>query len=136
MAQLSTLGAFEIPDMKEIDIPLLGSVERLPISKIIEDVCVSCGLRVTLKTTLRKFPDSTHWHFKNGDERGTLEITFWPAQCRAWFSIQGGRGAPWFEDKIALLQDLFQHAFRGRHAPNKSLEPRARKRAVAQLRRC
>src|SRR5437867_215471 len=105
--------------MKEIEIPLPHNANRLPITKIIEQVCVSCGLRVTLRTSLKKFCDSTHWHIKNGDERGTLEITFWPTECRAWFSIQGGRGAPWLEGKIALLQNLFQRAFRRQHSPNK-----------------
>ena len=121
--------------MKEIEIPLPRGVERLPIRKIIADTCVSCGLRVTLETTLRKFPESTHWHFKKGDETGTLEITFWPAQCRAWFSIQGGRSAPWLEDKITLLQDLFQRAFRSKHAPNKSLERTRASARFAQFRR-
>ena len=110
------IDAFEIPDMKVIDIPLPPNVDRLPVRKIIEDICIAGGLRVTLRTTLKKYRHSIHWHFKNGDESGTLEITFWPAECRAWLSIQAGRDAPWLEARIALLQGSFQRAFWGRQA--------------------
>jgi hypothetical protein len=35
---------------------------------------------------------------------GTLEITVWPAQHRAWFSVQRGRRAAWIDGEIARLQ--------------------------------
>jgi hypothetical protein len=103
--------------MKQIEIPLPRNADCLLISTIIEEICASCGLRVALKTTLGKFPGSTHWHIKNGNDKGTLEITLWPKQLRAWFSIQGGRDGTWIEEKIVLLQDLFQRAFQKRCAP-------------------
>ena len=62
---------------------------------IIEACCAAEGLRVSLRTSLKKFPGSRHWHFKFGDNRGTLEITLW--QRRIWCSVRAGRTAPWIE---------------------------------------
>jgi hypothetical protein len=62
-------------------------------NKIIEACCTAEGLRVSLKTSLKKFPGSKHWHFKLDDSPGTLEITLW--QHRIWCSVRAGRTAPW-----------------------------------------
>ncbi len=100
--------------MREMEIPLPRNADYRLVGKTIEEICVSRGLRLTLKASLNKFSGSTHWHFKNGDERGTLEITLWPAKRRAWFSIQDGRVGAWIGEQIALLQDSFQRAFQSR----------------------
>jgi hypothetical protein len=108
--------------MREIEIPLPRSADYLLVSKTIEEICISSGLRVMLKASLGKFPSSTHWHIKSGADKGTLEITLWPAQHRAWFSIQDGRAGTWIEKKVAMLQDLFQRSFQESHTPNTALE--------------
>jgi hypothetical protein len=61
----------------------------------IERLCQTHGLSITLKTTQSKYPGSIHWHLKKGRERGTLEVTLWPAQNRLWFSMQDGRKGDW-----------------------------------------
>lgn len=63
--------------------------------RIVEDICREYGLVQTFRTTLRSYPGSTHWHFKQGKERGTLEITFWPKQRLLWLSSRVGRDADW-----------------------------------------
>ena len=63
--------------------------------KIIETCCAAEGLRVSLRTSLKKFPGCKHWHFKLGDNPGTLEVTLW--QRRIWCSMREGRTAPWVE---------------------------------------
>ena len=108
--------------VREIDIPLPRNADCLLVSKTIEEICVSNGLRVTLKATLGKFSGSTHWHVKSGNDKGTLEITLWPAQHRAWFSIQDGRVGAWIEKKVALFQDSFQRVFQESHAPTTILK--------------
>jgi hypothetical protein len=107
--------------MKEIEIPLPRSADYLLVSKTIEEICISGGLRIVLKASLSKFPGSTHWHIKSGDDKGTLEITLWPAKHRLWFSIQDGRVGAWIEKKVGLLQDSFQRAFQS-HLPNTAPE--------------
>jgi hypothetical protein len=109
--------------MKEIEIPLPRNADCLLVSKTIEKICISSGLRVTLKASLSKFPGSTHWHIKRRDDKGTIEITLWPAKHRMWFSIQDGRVGAWIEEKIGFFQGSFQRAFQS-HAPNTAFEPR------------
>lgn len=100
--------------MTEIEIPLPGDVDCELLSETIEEICIASNLRVTLKASLSKCPGSTHWHFKRGNENGTLEITLWPSQHRAWFSIHDGRARAWIREKVASLQGSFQNQFASR----------------------
>ena len=93
--------------MQEIQIPLPRDTHISRVIGTIEETVVSSGLRVTLKATLGKYPGSIHWHVKNGNDKGVFEITLWPKQHRAWFSIQDGRKAGWIRPKIALLNRQF-----------------------------
>jgi hypothetical protein len=76
-----------------LDVDISGASGRL--DQTIERLSKALGLSPTLKTTSAKFPGSIHWHFKKGRERGTLEITLWPAENKLWFSMQDGRSADW-----------------------------------------
>ena len=69
--------------------------------KIIEGCCAAEGLRVSLKNSLAQFPGSKHWHFKLGDNPGTLEITLW--QRRIWCSVRAGRNAPWVKRLLSKV---------------------------------
>ncbi|HTV40493.1 MAG TPA: hypothetical protein VMF08_07960 [Candidatus Sulfotelmatobacter sp.] len=93
--------------MKEIRISLPRNPDFSRLCDIFEETIISSGLRITLKTTLGRYPGSTHWHVKSGNARGTLEITLWPKQGRAWFSIQNGRKAGWIQPKITTLKRQF-----------------------------
>jgi hypothetical protein len=93
--------------MKEIQISMPRDADFSRVVGIIEETVISSGLQITLKATLGKYPGSTHWHIKNGKERGILEITLWPEQRRAWFSIQDGRKAGWIQPKITVLKRQF-----------------------------
>jgi hypothetical protein len=87
------------------DIPIIVPRKAKPdqIANAIVRAIGELSLIVTMRETLKKFPGSIHWHIKNGRERGTLEITYWPEEHRAWFTIQDGRKADWIEEKISLL---------------------------------
>lgn len=52
-----------------------------------ETLSASYGLHIRMFSTLRTYRGSIHWHLNKSDERGTLELTFWPAGKRAWFSV-------------------------------------------------
>ncbi len=90
--------------MKEIpcQIETWGDVERM--SRAVESVMSSAGLRQTLKGTLRSYSGCVHWHFGKDGATGTLEVTVWPAQRRLWMSVQSRRGASWIDDAISQLQ--------------------------------
>ena len=70
----------------------------------IEAVFAAHGFSQTLKGTLRGFPGCTHWHFKNGREAGTLEVTAWPSEQRLWLSVQYRRRAKWIDQTLPTLK--------------------------------
>lgn len=90
--------------MRTIDILLRAKWDDESIVARIDAAIVQADLRVTMRGTLKSFPGSTHWHLKSGKASGTLEITYWPAERRAWFSIQAGRAAEWIDGKLEELQ--------------------------------
>jgi hypothetical protein len=61
-----------------------------------------------MRTSLRTFPGCVHWHVKRGREPGTLEITFWPQERRAWFTIHDGRQAEWIEKSMKTLGEIIR----------------------------
>lgn len=93
--------------MRQIEIPLTSSADG-DIERAIDESIADAGLRVTLRGSLRQYAGCIHWHVKRGDEPGTLEITFWPREHRAWFSIQDGRTADWIDDALMNLASALQ----------------------------
>jgi hypothetical protein len=90
----------------DIEISLPPSVDCGKIARVIDDAIAQIDLSITLRDSLKKFPDCIHWHAKNGRESGTLEITLWPREHRAWFTIYSGRAAPWIDAKMKLLEEF------------------------------
>ena len=76
--------------------------------ELIDDAIARHGLITTMKGTLKSYPGSTHWHCKLGREKGTLEITLWPAKQRAWFKIQAGRRAPWIDEIVPKIKQTLE----------------------------
>ena len=91
--------------MREIEIALPRTVAPAKVVRAIDAAIQEHALTVTLRATLRSFAGCTHWHVKEGRAAGTLEITLWPAEHRAWFSIQKGRKAPWIAKRVTQLRE-------------------------------
>jgi hypothetical protein len=89
--------------MQDREIRLYSHANDRQVERAIERAVADSGLRVTMRASLQKFPGSVHWHVKNGRESGTLEITFWPQERRAWFTIHDGRQAEWIEKGVKAL---------------------------------
>jgi GT2 family glycosyltransferase len=83
-----------------------GGFQKL--EKTIEKSCKEYGLSLKLKSSLAKYPDSVHWHYKKGREPGTLEITFLKKEKRLWFSVQSKRKGPWIRSAISHLKAKFE----------------------------
>jgi hypothetical protein len=66
-----------------------------PLDPAIERLARELGLQVAVKTSLKSYPGSVHWHFKKEGSVGTLEATYWPAERRVWFSVHSNRGGAW-----------------------------------------
>lgn len=99
--------------MREVEIVLTPLSDLAGIERSIDQAIADAGLRVTLRASLAKFPGCIHWHVKQGSEPGTLEITFWPRERRAWFAIQDRRQAPWIEEKLVALMEAIQRRKQG-----------------------
>jgi hypothetical protein len=90
--------------MQVIEIELPQQANLTQAEKFIDATLAAVGLQVSLRGTLKKFPGCTHWHAKISGRPGTLELTLWPQQHRAWISIQSGRTAKWIPKKLLEIQ--------------------------------
>ena len=86
----------------ELQIPANASSEH--VVEVVEQVCISHGLTCTQKGTLASYMGCTHWHFKLGKQKGTLEITWWETKNRLWFKVSKGRTGDWMEQSITTLK--------------------------------
>lgn len=99
--------------MIEIDISLPPAVDADLVVETVETSCVGVALQITMKSTLKKFPGCVHWHLKRREERGILEVTWWPADNgtrppRLWLSIHGNRQADWMRDAMPRLRERIE----------------------------
>ncbi len=96
--------------MQVIEIDLLP--ESYLSETLIENCCAEMKLEIVLKGTLSKYLGCVHWHLKQGNQRGTLEVTWWPMQHRLWLSIQAGRTGVWVEESAQSLKEKLNAAIR------------------------
>jgi len=89
--------------MKEFELALPANIDPIIAEQVIERCCAAQGLTQSLKGSLKKYPDSLHWHFKQEGQRGTLEITLWPRASQIRFKVQEGRQALWIEEIVSTL---------------------------------
>jgi 3-methyladenine DNA glycosylase AlkD len=90
------------------EIPLAAQADDRQVQRAIEAAVSDAGLTVTLRGSLRSFPGCVHWHLKRGRESGTLEVTLWPRERRAWFAVQDGRRGEWIEETMSNLSEAIQ----------------------------
>jgi hypothetical protein len=90
--------------MQVIEIPIPRGANLSKAEKSIDATLAAFGLQVSLRGTLKKFPGCIHWHAKIAGQPGTLELTLWPQEHRAWISIQSGRTADWITLKVPEIQ--------------------------------
>lgn len=100
-----------------LEVELRAGTDLERIEGLVEETCRSRGLRLTVKRSLVSYPGSTHWHFKKGKERGTLEVTFWKQEKRLWFSIHANRAGSWTTVESGELKSVLESKFnqRARH---------------------
>jgi hypothetical protein len=81
--------------MRHVEIPISTGASFDKVERAIEQAIRRSELEVTLHGSLKKHPGCVHWHLKRRGKSGTLELTWWPKERRAWFSVQSGRQAVW-----------------------------------------
>lgn len=74
--------------MREIEFAVSRNCDFDSAEGIIERIWSKEGLRLTMKGTLSRHPGSVHWHYKEGDHKGTLELTRDVSERRIWAKVQ------------------------------------------------
>lgn len=90
--------------MREIDIALRKGATEREVVNAVDVACREAGLAQVSKGSPGKYPGGVHWHYKLGEQPGTLEITYWPKAQRAWFALRANRYAPWMDALIPQLK--------------------------------
>lgn len=72
----------------------------------ITDFASKIGLVATV-FELKSYPGALHWHFRQKQEAGTLEATWWPRKRRFWLSLHANRTAQWQAEAIVKFQHRF-----------------------------
>jgi hypothetical protein len=98
--------------MIEVELQVPDRVESGTVIRVVEQVCASHDLICTLKGTLVSYPESVHWHFKRGRQKGTVEITWWESKNRLWFKVASGRTAEWIKDSLPKLKAQIEKSLR------------------------
>ena len=90
--------------MEETEFAIPAAADLSGAAATIEAVCAECGLAIAMKSTLRSFPGSIHWHYKNGRGKGTLELTLLAVERRIWATVHTNRGGPWIETTLPKVR--------------------------------
>lgn len=109
--------------MREVEFrfPLNADLNRA--EQLVEDACAALNLTIAMKSPLASYPGSTHWHYKNGKEKGTLELTLFPRDRRIWAQVQSGRKAPWIDAMLPEVQRRIERALKT--SPDTSSKPKS-----------
>jgi len=99
--------------MLEYDVAVAKTLEDDAVAVVVQDICGKEGLVLQMKTSLKKYPGCTHWHFKRPTEQGVLEVTWWPGNSekrppRLWLSVHGNREAAWISERMPRLGALIE----------------------------
>ena len=99
--------------MIECEIALSNRHDNSVVAAVVQGVCKSEGLELQLRTSLKKYPGCTHWHFKRPNVHGILELTWWPGKIgqrvpRLWLSIHGNRKAAWISELMPRMKAMIE----------------------------
>ena len=98
--------------MQTFDVRVTPAASAEHLVDVIEAAVLRFGLNVCLRGTLQRYPGSQHWHPQKPGERGTLEVTLWPAEHRLWLSVQAGRRADWITDLLPHVKAWVEEQLR------------------------
>ena len=70
---------------------------------LVEKLCGKHKLEVSMKTTLKGLPPNIHWHYKQGKEKGVLEITIIFSTNEIILACKKNRESAWV---LTVAEDL------------------------------
>jgi hypothetical protein len=98
--------------VQEIEFRVPRNCDLSKAERAIEESCEQRGLRVAMKGSLAQYPGCTHWHYKSGQQRGTLELTLYVPERRIWAKVQAGRQAPWINSELPQVRQAIEDALK------------------------
>jgi hypothetical protein len=90
--------------MREVEFSVPPKCDLKLAERLIEDICARRGLQMAMKGSQSTFPGSIHWHYKRERQKGTLELTLFPAHRRLWAKVAEGRKAAWIDLELPRLR--------------------------------
>ena len=74
----------------------------------LETMCAALGLQLTMKGELKSQKNNTHWHYKNGKEKGVLEVTLLHHDGTIILSVHDNRVGNWTEEAMSSLKNRLE----------------------------
>jgi hypothetical protein len=90
--------------MREVEFSVPKKCDLKLAERLIEDICAQRELQMAMKGSQSKFPGSIYWHYKREKQKGTLELTLFPASRRLWAKVAEGRKGPWIDLELPPLE--------------------------------
>ena len=90
--------------MIEVELQIPANANDDSVVKVVEQVCSANGLICVARGTLVRYPGCIHWHYKQGKQKGTLEITWWESENRLWFKVAKVRIGEWMDEALPKLK--------------------------------
>lgn len=90
---------------QNLEVPIERTPEMDEMETILHGVVAEIGLQITHTTVLgrKRYPGNRHWHFKRDrDEKGCLDLTYWPAGKLLWITMRHME-PPWVREMGPLL---------------------------------
>ena len=94
--------------MIEVELQIPADANGDSVVKVVEQVCASNNLICVLNGTLASYPGCIHWHYRQGKQKGTLEITWWKDENRLWFKVAKGRTGDWIAEALPKLKEQIE----------------------------
>ncbi len=76
-------------------VDIASSIDPKRLVALVERLCADEDLHPKLKTTLRSYPSSVHWHYSRASMPGTLEITYSSEGSWIMLSVHSNRKGRW-----------------------------------------
>ncbi len=94
--------------MNTAEVKLPSAADLRSVEGLVQKTCTARGLEMAMKTSLKSYPGSAHWHFRKGNQPGTIEIIFWKDGRRLWIAVHSNRAGSWTAEEMRGLKSELQ----------------------------
>ena len=94
-----------------LEVIVSGSPSLDEMESVLADAAADLGMAFSHITRLgtKRYPGNRHWHLKRSpDERGCLDVTYWPEGHAMWVTIRHSE-PEWVHDGGRALKPAIEH---------------------------